>query len=219
MVGVFGLTVASTGASEKGLRRAGVTDFQKVYLHPGHHAGYYPGAEPIHLKLLFSSRDGGILGAQAVGIEGVEKRIDVIATAIQMGATVRDLAEAELCYAPQFGAAKDPVNLAGMIATNYLDGDMPLADWPLSAAATRCWSTCASRASSQPDTSRAPSTYRCRRCAGVTRELPANRSLSLCCSVGQRAYYATRFLAQHGYRAANLSGGYTTYLAMRGAGG
>jgi NADPH-dependent 2,4-dienoyl-CoA reductase/sulfur reductase-like enzyme len=128
VVGVLGLTAASTGASEKGLRRAGITEFAKVYLHPGHHAGYYPGAQPIHLKLLFSVPDGRILGAQAVGREGVEKRIDVIATAIQFGATVHDLAEAELCYAPQFGAAKDPVNLAGMIAENALNGDMPLAD-------------------------------------------------------------------------------------------
>src|SRR6476620_8361823 len=129
VVGVLGLTVASTGASEKGLRRAGVTNFEKVYLHPGHHAGYYPGARPIHLKLLFTVPDGRILGAQAIGLEGVEKRIDVIATAIQFGGTVHDLAEAELCYAPQFGAAKDPVNLAGMLAENVLDGTMLVADW------------------------------------------------------------------------------------------
>src|SRR5579864_5526829 len=129
VVGVLGLTVASTGASEKGLRRAGVTSFEKVYLHPGHHAGYYPGARPIHLKLLFSVPDGRILGARAIVLEGVEKRIDVIATAIQFRGTVHDLAEAELCYAPQFGAAKDPVNLAGFIAANSLNGDMPLAPW------------------------------------------------------------------------------------------
>jgi NADPH-dependent 2,4-dienoyl-CoA reductase/sulfur reductase-like enzyme len=129
VVGVVGLTVASTGASEKGLRRAGVTSYQKVYLHPGHHAGYYPGARQIHLKLVFSVPDGRILGAQAVGFEGVEKRIDVIAAAIQFNGTVHDLAEAELCYAPQFGAAKDPVNLAGMLAENVLNGDMPVADW------------------------------------------------------------------------------------------
>lgn len=115
VVGVFGLTVASTGASEKGLRRAGVMGFEKVYLHPGHHASYYPGASPIHLKLLFSVPDGRVLGAQAVGLEGVEKRIDVIATTIQFHGTVHDLAEAELCYAPQFGAAKDPINVAGML--------------------------------------------------------------------------------------------------------
>jgi len=121
---VLGLTVASTGASEKGLRRAGVTNFEKVYLHPGHHAGYYPGAHAIHLKLVFSVPDGRILGAQAVGLEGVEKRIDVIATAIQFNGTVHDLAEAELCYAPQFGAAKDPVNLAGMLAETNLEMEL-----------------------------------------------------------------------------------------------
>jgi NADPH-dependent 2,4-dienoyl-CoA reductase/sulfur reductase-like enzyme len=113
VVGVLGLTVASTGASEKGLRRAGVTNFEKVYLHPGDHAGYDPGARPIHLKLLFSVPDGRIVGAQAIGLKGVEKRIDVIATAIQFRGTVHDLSEAELSYAPQFGAAKDPSTLSG----------------------------------------------------------------------------------------------------------
>src|SRR6185369_2006709 len=129
VVGVLGLTVATTGASEKGLRRAGVSDYGVVYLHPGHHASYYPGAQPIHLKLIFAKPGGRLLGAQGVGTEGVDKRIDVVAAMIQMGGTVADLAEAELCYAPQYGAAKDPINVAGMMATNVLNGDMPLADW------------------------------------------------------------------------------------------
>ena len=128
--GFFGLTVALTGATEKTLRRAGIEDFKAVYLHPAHHAGYYPGAKPIHLKLLFRGSDGLLLGAQAVGEEGVERRIDVIAMAIQMGATVFDLEEAELCYAPQYGSAKDPVNLAGMVASNVMRGDIDLASWP-----------------------------------------------------------------------------------------
>lgn len=122
--GVFGLTIPSTGANEKTLQQLG-WDYGKVYLHPGHHVGYYPNAKPIDLKLLFSNQDGRILGAQAVGEEGTEKRIDVIAMALQSGATVFDLEEAELCYAPQFGAAKDPVNMAGMIAANALRGDAP----------------------------------------------------------------------------------------------
>ena len=218
VVGVFGLTVACTGASEKGLRRAGVRDFERVYLHPGHHAGYYPGAKPIHLKLLFAVPDGRILGAQAVGLEGVEKRIDVIATAIQMGATVRDLAEAELCYAPQFGGAKDPVNLAGMIATNHVDGLMPLADWTaLGTAPTILVDV------------REPDEYAAGHIPGARNlplselrrrhgELPRDHPLTLYCGVGQRAYYATRFLLQLGYRAANLSGGYATWQALRGAG-
>ncbi|MFM8411349.1 MAG: FAD-dependent oxidoreductase [Alphaproteobacteria bacterium] len=216
VVGVLGLTVASTGASEKGLRRAGVTAYQKVWLHPGHHAGYYPGATPIHLKSLFSVPDGRVLGAQAVGLDGVDKRIDVIGTMIQMGGTVRDLAEAELCYAPQFGAAKDPVNLAGMIATNHLAGDMPLADWERLDAGLLV-------------DVREPAEFESGHLAGAINlplsqlrvrhgELPRDREVTVYCQVGQRGYYATRFLRQHGVAASNLSGGFTTWKALRGAG-
>jgi len=218
VVGVLGLTVASTGASEKGLRRAGVTDFAKVYLHPGHHAGYYPGARPIHLKLLFSTPDGRILGAQAVGLEGVEKRIDVIATAIQFGGTVHDLAEAELCYAPQFGAAKDPVNVAGMMAENVLNGDMPVADWLALGHGDHLTLDVREpdefAAGHIPHAINVPLSQLRER----YEELPKNRDIWITCGVGQRAYYATRFLAQHGYRAWNLSGGHTTYTALRNAG-
>jgi NADPH-dependent 2,4-dienoyl-CoA reductase/sulfur reductase-like enzyme/rhodanese-related sulfurtransferase len=218
VVGVLGLTVASTGASEKGLRRAGVTGFEKVYLHPGHHAGYYPGARPIHLKLLFSVPDGRILGAQAIGLEGVEKRIDVIATAIQFGGTVHDLAEAELCYAPQFGAAKDPVNLAGMLAENVLNGDMPVADWQqldrTGALLVDVREPDEFAAGHIPSAINLPLSQMRDRYA----ELPTDRDIWTCCGVGQRAYFATRFLAQHGYRAWNLSGGYATYQAISAVG-
>jgi NADPH-dependent 2,4-dienoyl-CoA reductase/sulfur reductase-like enzyme/rhodanese-related sulfurtransferase len=218
VVGVLGLTVASTGASEKGLRRAGVKSFEKVYLHPGQHAGYYPGARPIHLKLVFSVPDGRILGAQAVGFEGVEKRIDVIATAIQFNGTVHDLAEAELCYAPQFGAAKDPVNLAGMLAENVLNGDMPVADW-LELGRTKALLLDVREPDEFarghiPDSLNLPLSQLRSRYA----ELPKERDVWICCAVGQRAYYATRFLAQHGYRSRNLSGGYTTYKTLKAAG-
>jgi NADPH-dependent 2,4-dienoyl-CoA reductase/sulfur reductase-like enzyme/rhodanese-related sulfurtransferase len=215
VVGVFGLTVASTGATEKGLRRAGITGFEKVYLHPGHHAGYYPGATPIHLKLLFDERSGRVLGAQAVGLEGIEKRIDVIAMAIQREATVRDLAEAELCYAPQFGAAKDPVNLAGMIATNHLDGDLPLADWD----ALGEWLVVDVREPEEFAAGHVPGalSFPLSSLRQRWRELPEDRPLALCCGVGQRAYYALRFLAQHGLRVGHLSGGYTTYRARTGS--
>jgi NADPH-dependent 2,4-dienoyl-CoA reductase/sulfur reductase-like enzyme/rhodanese-related sulfurtransferase len=217
VVGVLGLTVASTGASEKGLRRAGFTSFQKVYLHPGHHAGYYPGAQAIHLKVLFSVPDGRILGAQAVGFEGVEKRIDVVATAIQFNGTVHDLAEVELCYAPQFGAAKDPVNLAGMLAENVLNGDMPVADWrELDRAGALLVDV------REPDEfagGHIPNAINLPLSQLRSRyvELPKDRDLWLCCAVGQRAYYAARFLTQHGYRSWNLSGGYTTYKALKAA--
>jgi NADPH-dependent 2,4-dienoyl-CoA reductase/sulfur reductase-like enzyme/rhodanese-related sulfurtransferase len=218
VVGVLGLTVASTGASEKGLRRAGLTSFQSVYLHPGHHAGYYPGAQAIHLKLLFGVPDGRILGAQAVGLEGVEKRIDVIATAIQFNGTVHDLAEAELCYAPQFGAAKDPVNLAGMLAENVLNGDMPVADWSAlgrtDALILDVREVGEFNAGHIPRAVNVPLS----RLRERYTELPIARDVWITCGVGQRAYYATRFLAQHGYRAWTLSGGYTTYTALRDAG-
>ena len=218
VVGVLGMTVASTGASEKGLVRAGIERFAKVYLHPGHHASYYPGARPIHLKLLFSVPDGRILGAQAVGSEGVDKRIDVVAMAIQLGGTVHDLAEAELCYAPQYGAAKDPVNLAGMIAQNVLAGDMPLADW-----------TALDRTDALLVDVREPDEFAAGHVPGAINvplstlrerwtELPQDREIWVTCGVGQRAYYATRFLAQHGHRIRNLSGGFTTYAALRAAG-
>ena len=200
VVGVLGLTVASTGASEKGLQRAGVTSFEKVYFHPGHHAGYYPGARPIHLKLLFSVPDGRILGAQAIGLEGVEKRIDVIATAIQFRGTVHDLAEAELCYAPQFGAAKDPVNVAGMLAENVLNGDMPVADWReldrTDALLIDVREPDEFVAGHIPNAINLPLSQMRERYV----ELPTNREIWTCCVVGQRAYFATRFLAQHGYR-------------------
>ena len=218
VVGVLGLTVASTGASEKGLRRAGVTNFEKVYLHPGHHAGYYPGARQIHLKLLFSVPDGRILGAQAVGFEGVEKRIDVIASAIQFKGTVHDLAEAELCYAPQFGAAKDPVNLAGMLAENVLNGDMPVADW-LELDRTDALLLDV-REPEEFAHGHIPKAINLPLSQLRSRyvELPKDRDIWVCCAVGQRAYFAARFLTQHGYRSLNLSGGYTTYGALKAAG-
>jgi NADPH-dependent 2,4-dienoyl-CoA reductase/sulfur reductase-like enzyme/rhodanese-related sulfurtransferase len=218
VVGVFGLTVASTGASEKGLRRAGVSDFQAVYLHPGHHAGYYPGAQPIHLKLLFRVPDGRVLGAQAVGHQGVERRIDVIATAIQMGATVRDLAEAELCYAPQFGSAKDPVNLAGMVAVNHLDGLMPLAQWQALSTGTHVLLDV--REPGELATGYIPGAINIplSQLRQRIEEVPRGQPLAVYCGVGQRAYYAVRFLTQRGYDAANLSGGYTTYRAVHDAG-
>ncbi|MFN7914277.1 MAG: FAD-dependent oxidoreductase [Vicinamibacterales bacterium] len=214
VVGALGLTVASTGASEKGLLRAGVTNFERIYLHPGHHAGYYPGARPIHLKLLFSVPDGRVLGAQAVGTDGVEKRIDVIATTIQFGGTVHDLAEAELCYAPQFGAAKDPVNMAGMMAQNVLRGDMPVANWAdldgTDALVLDVREPEEFERGHVPGAVNVPLSQLRHRYG----ELSPDRDVLVYCGVGQRAYFATRFLMMHGYRARNLSGGFTTYKSF-----
>ena len=218
IVGVLGITVATTGASEKALHRAGRGRFHVVYLHPGHHAGYYPGAKPVHLKLIFD--DGGkILGAQAVGFEGVDKRIDVIATVLALGGTVHDLASAELCYAPQFGAAKDPVNVAGMMAVNVLRGDMPLAEWSEVHAPGHALVDVR-----EPDeferghidgAINLPLSQMRRRIA----ELPTDTPLWLYCAAGQRAYFAQRLLLQRGFDARNLSGGWATYTALRAAAG
>ncbi|MGZ4960012.1 MAG: FAD-dependent oxidoreductase [Methylomonas sp.] len=209
---VFGLTVAITGASEKLLRRAGM-DYEKIYLHPGHHASYFPGAKPIHIKLLFSKRDGRILGAQAIGEAGVAGRIDVIATAMMSGETVFDLEDLELCYAPQFGAAKDPVNLAGMVVANHLRGDLPLADWDelekTSALLVDVRSKTEFADGHIPNAQNFPlETLRDR-----FHELPQNREIWLICGVGQRAYYASRLLGQRGYQVKVLSGGMQTYQA------
>lgn len=215
--GVFGLTVAITGASEKALRRAGIPHYAKIYLHPGNHVDYYPGARPIHIKLLFSSEDGRILGAQAVGEEGVARRIDVIAMALQMGGTVFDLEEAELCYAPQFGAAKDPVNLAGMIAANHLRGDLPLVDCSefgeSDAEIVDVRSADEFKEGHHPDARNIP----LEELRGRLDELPADREIHLVCGVGQRAYYATRALLQRGFDVRNLSGGMKTYRAHKEA--
>lgn len=209
--GVFGLTVAMTGASEKALQRAGRHDYARVYLHPGSHAGYYPGAKPIHMKVLCATADGRLLGAQAVGEEGVARRMDVIATALQLGGTVYDLEEAELCYAPQFGAAKDPVNLAGMIAANHLRGDLPLASWE--ALATTQARVVDVRSAAEFETGHIPGAINIPldELRGRLGELPPTQELWVVCGVGQRAYYATRLLMQHGFRVQNLSGGMQTY--------
>jgi NADPH-dependent 2,4-dienoyl-CoA reductase/sulfur reductase-like enzyme/rhodanese-related sulfurtransferase len=209
--GFFGLTVAITGAAEKSLRRAGMTGFGAVYLHPGHHVGYYPGAKPIHLKLLFRRSDGLVLGAQAVGEAGVERRIDVISTAIQMGATVFDLEEAELCYAPQYGAAKDPVNLAGMIAANVMRGDVDLAAWSELSSTESLLLDVREPAEFQDGSIEGAVNIPLGQLRDRMEELPRDREIWITCGVGQRAYYGCRILSQHGFQTRNLSGGYQTY--------
>jgi NADPH-dependent 2,4-dienoyl-CoA reductase/sulfur reductase-like enzyme/rhodanese-related sulfurtransferase len=217
---VFDITVAATGMSEKSLNRGKLHGqeghYEKIYLHPGHHVGYYPGAKPITMKLIFSTEGGEVLGAQAVGEEGVEKRTDVIAMAIQKGATVFDLEEAELCYAPQFGAAKDPVNIAGMIAANAMRGDAPVAHW-------------ADVRSSQPyvldvrepqefalDPVEGAHNIPLNSLRGKMSELPRDREVLVYCAVGQRSYYASRALRLNGFPAKNISGGMETHRAEIG---
>lgn len=210
--GIFDMTVAMTGASEKTLVRNKIP-FEKIYLHPGHHAGYYPDAHPIDMKLLFSPESGKILGAQAVGYEGVDKRIDVIAMALQKGGTVYDLEEAELCYAPQYGAAKDPVNVSGMIASNALRGDAPVMQWA-DALKENVYlldvRDAEEHLAGHVEGSVNIPLHELRARYG---EIPRQKKIGVYCQMGQRGYYAVRMLRQNGVDAFNLSGGFKTYGA------
>ena len=221
ILGFFDRTAAMTGASEKVLQRAN-RPFRKVYIHPTHHAGYYPGAEGMALKLLFDPTTGRVLGAQGVGGAGVDKRIDVLAVAIQAGMTVFDLEEMELAYAPQFGSAKDPINMAGFVAGGLLRGDHPQVDVEAVLAA--------------PDAERpfvldvrTPQEFASGHIPGAVNipvddlrsrlgELPRDRKIAAYCQVGQRGYLATRILLQAGLSAVNIGGGYKTYKLFQPSG-
>jgi NADPH-dependent 2,4-dienoyl-CoA reductase/sulfur reductase-like enzyme/rhodanese-related sulfurtransferase len=206
VIGLFGATIAWTGVSEKTLKRLGDADYEKIYIYPNSHAGYYPGAKPIAMKVIFRKSDGRLLGAQALGEDGVDKRVDVLAMAIQKGATIYDLEEAELCYAPPFGSAKDPVNFAGMVAADVLRGDMPLSHWDSTGGAflLDVREPAELAVEQVPDAVNIP--------LGQLRarlgELPRDRDILVICRSGQRAYYATRILLQNGFNAQNLSGGF-----------
>lgn len=214
VVGVFGRTAAMTGASEKTLRRDGLP-FRKVYIHPAQHAGYYPGAEPMALKMLFHPESGKLLGAQAVGGAGVDKRIDVLAVAIQAGMTVFDLEEMELAYAPQYGSAKDPVNMAGFVAAGLLRGDHPQVDVEavLAAPADQRPLLLDVRTAQEFAGGHLPGAVNIPvdDLRGRLQELPRDRQIAAYCQVGQRGYLATRILLQAGFAAANIGGGYKTY--------
>jgi NADPH-dependent 2,4-dienoyl-CoA reductase/sulfur reductase-like enzyme/rhodanese-related sulfurtransferase len=202
---IFEAAIAQTGVSEKTLRQLGETDFEKIYLYPNSHAGYYPGAKMLAIKVLFRKSDGRLLGAQVLGEDGVPKRIDSFAMAIQMGCTVHDLEESELCYAPPYGSAKDPVNFAGFVVADILRGDMPITHWP--------------------DVGngflldvRNPPELEVESVSGALNiplpelrqrldELPRDQEILVFCRSGQRAYYATRILNQKGFKARDVAGG------------
>ena len=205
IVGLFGAVIAWTGASEKALKRLGDTDYEKIYLYPNSHAGYYPGAKPIAMKVIFRKSNGLLLGAQALGEDGVDKRVDALAALIQMRATVYDLEESELCYAPPFGSAKDPVNFAGMVAADVLRGDMPMTHWTSAEAGflLDVRDPFELAVENVPGALNIPlGQLRAR-----LNELPRDREINIICRSGQRAYIATRILLQSGFRAKNVSGG------------
>jgi len=212
--GFFGMTVAMTGATEKALRRAQMVDYEVVHLHPTQHVTYYPDAHPIHLKLLFRKSDGLVLGAQAVGETGVERRIDVIAALIQMKSTVFDLEDAELCYAPQYGSARDPVNLAGMVAANVLRGDVELVPWDSLASAQAFLLDVRDPKQFDADAIPGSQNIPLAQLRSRMQELPRSGEIWVNCGIGQRSYYACRILTQHGFHARNLSGGFQTYRAL-----
>lgn len=224
IVRLFDWTAGMTGMSEKSLQRLEKQrgkDYACVYAHPNHHAGYYPGATPITLKLVYELPSGRVLGAQAIGKHGVDKRIDVIAMAIQMKATVLDLEQAELCYAPPFGSAKDAVNMVGFIAANQLRGltqpihpmDCPQPDQQDENAELQSgdihWLDV-----------RTPAEFAAGAIAGAINlpleqlreridEVPRDKSIIVYCHAGQRGYYAERMLRLNGVaNIRNLSGGF-----------
>ena len=162
----------------------------------------------LAMKVIFRKSDGRLLGAQALGEDGpaVDKRISALAMAIQMGATIYDLEEAELCYAPQFGSAKDPVNFAGMVAADVLRGDMPLSSLGCRRTARSC-STCASRVELAVESVPGAVNIPLRQLRARLGELPRDREILVICRSAQRAYYATRILLQNGFKARNISGG------------
>ncbi len=209
IIGLFGATIAWTGVSEKLLNRIGDTDYEKIYLYPNSHAGYYPGAKPIAMKVLFRKSDGRLLGAQAIGEDNVDKRISTFAALLQMGATIYDLEEAELCYAPPFGSAKDPVNFAGMVAANVLKGDMPLVHWDTARTGflLDVREPMELAVESLPEALNIPMGQLRARLS----ELPRDCEIHVICRSGQRAYTATRILLQHGFKARNISGGMLSF--------
>jgi NADPH-dependent 2,4-dienoyl-CoA reductase/sulfur reductase-like enzyme/rhodanese-related sulfurtransferase len=212
IVKVFDMQAAATGLNEKTLQKSGLS-YQAIHLHPLNHSNYYPGAAPLALKLLFGVPDGKVLGAQCIGEGGVDKRIDVIATAIHAGMCVHELAQLELAYAPPFGSAKDPVNMAGFVGSNILQGLVKSV-------------TCAElermenpyildiRPKSEFAAGHVPGAVHIPREEVRRRmgELPRDRQIVVICQSGVASYTVCRILAQSGFATlANLSGGYQTY--------
>ena len=209
---VFELTIAATGNSERLLKQKGI-DYQAIHLHPNSHAGYYPGASPIHLKLLFDA-SGKILGAQAIGTKGVEKRIDVIATAMRFGAKADELASIELSYAPPYSSAKDPVNLLGYTADNLLNQRVRTFQWhEVDALLEKQAFFLDIREEFELATGKLadPTWIPLNQLRQRLTELPKDKMIYVYCQVGQRGYNAARLLMAHGFEVKNLDGGYKTY--------
>ena len=212
VIKVFSLTAAATGANERTLKRQNIP-YHAVYTHPFSHATYYPGAVQISMKLLFSP-DGRILGCQAVGADGVDKRIDVVATAMRLGAKATDLCDLELSYAPPYSSAKDPVNMLGYVAENVLSGLVEVTTFDEALARD-------TKTSMLIDV-RTPREFERGHVPGALNipvdelrdrldEIDPSKEIYEYCQVGVRAHTAYRILKQHGFNVKNVTGGWKTY--------
>ncbi len=212
IIGAYGMAAALTGLTEGLAKRMGIKH-QVIHLHPGSHAGYYPGAERVSLKVLFDPETGKILGAQGIGRDGVDKRIDVIATAIYAGLGIDDLMNLELAYAPAFGSAKDAINQTGYVGNNVRTGKSPNIQWHEVQAAQDSGTLVVDvRTQDEHQNGNIPNTILIP--VDTLRERVEElrgKDVIVTCAVGQRGHTATQILRQHGINARNLDGGYTTW--------
>ncbi|MHB1313963.1 MAG: FAD-dependent oxidoreductase [Christensenellales bacterium] len=215
---LFDMTIATTGINENTAKNMGIA-YDKVFLYPASHATYYPGASNISMKVLFEKPDGRILGAQLAGFDGVDKRCDVLAAAIRSGMTAYDLAELELCYAPPYSSAKDPVNMAGFMIENLLTGKVKQYHWHDVDCLPRDGSIALLDIRAEED-------YNAGHIEGAVnipltqlrermKELDPAKPLYINCYTGLTSYIACRMLTQHGFDCHNLAGGYRLYDAVR----
>lgn len=217
IIKVFDLTVAATGLSEKTAKRLGL-DYEKSFTYSANHAGYYPGAVNMSIKTVFDKKTGKILGAQLVGYEGTDKRADVFATAIRAGMTAHDLTELELCYAPPYSSAKDPVNMAGYVIENMMEGREQIFHWHDVEGLVRRGDVTLldTRTAAEYDNGHIDGFINIPLDELRARlgELDKNKPVYLTCQIGLRGYIAARILIQNGFEAYNLSGGYRLYNAI-----
>ncbi|WP_143316706.1 CoA-disulfide reductase [Clostridium sp. HBUAS56017] len=216
---VFDYTVATTGNNEKTLKRLGI-NYKTIHIHPGSHAGYYPGSFPIALKMIFDPKTGNIFGAQGVGMDGVEKRIDIIATAIKGNLNVYDLQDIEVCYAPPYNSAKDPVNMLGYYASNIMEGLVETIQWHEVDKIDKEKSIILDvREEFELVTGKIDNSMHIP--LGKLRDrldqIPKDKNIYVTCQVGLRGYVASQILKQHGINAINVDGGIKTYSYVKRA--
>lgn len=214
---VFDLTVAATGNNEKTLREMNIP-YKAIHIHPASHAGYYPGATQISFKMLFDPKTGKILGAQGVGKEGIDKRIDLIANSIKAGFTVYDLQDTEVCYAPPYNSAKDPVNLMGYYGANIIENIVDNTQWyEIDDLVKNDEYILDVREEYEVSNGSIPNVINIPlgQIRNRLNEIPKDKKIYVCCQVGLRGYIACTILNQYGYNTSNIDGGYKTYSSIR----